>query len=197
MKPQLLFVTQNAHKMQEIAAKLGSTIQLLSLNEVGGLEEIPETGTTFQENASIKSHYAASRYTYACFADDSGLEVEALNAAPGVYSARYAGEGAGSEANMDKLLLAMQGQSNRKARFRTVISLLWNGGEHFFEGTIEGTIRTERSGAKGFGYDPVFEPEGYDITFAEMSLEEKNAISHRAKALEQLTAFLSTANPEK
>jgi XTP/dITP diphosphohydrolase len=118
------------------------------------------------------------------------LEVDALNGEPGVYSARYAGEPSDSEANMDKLLRNLEGQTNRKARFRTVISLIWHGQEYFFEGAAEGTIRTERSGAKGFGYDPIFEPEGYNITFAEMSMEEKNAISHRAKAMEQLIAFL-------
>lgn len=190
MAYQLVFATHNQHKLEEVAAKTGDTLQLLSLTDINCHDEIPETGVTFRENASIKSHYVASRYQLNCFADDSGLEVDALNGEPGVYSARYAGEPTDSEANMDKLLHNLQGKTNRRARFKTVISLLWNGQEHFFEGIAEGTIRTERSGAKGFGYDPIFEPEGYTITFAEMSMEKKNAISHRAKAMEQLIAFL-------
>ncbi len=194
MKPhQLVFATHNPHKLQEVAAKAGEAIEVIGLIDLNCNEDIPETGATFHENASLKSHYVASRFQLNCFADDSGLEVDVLNGEPGVYSARYAGEPGDSEANMDKLLHKLQGQTNRRARFKTVISLLWGGEEHFFEGTIEGTIRTERSGAKGFGYDPVFQPEGYEITFAEMSLEQKNAISHRAMALEKLIAFLKSA----
>ncbi|GAB2697677.1 non-canonical purine NTP diphosphatase [Mucilaginibacter koreensis] len=190
MAYQLVFATHNQHKLQEVAAKVGDVVQLLSLTDLNCHDEIPETGNTFHQNASLKSHFVAENYQLNCFADDSGLEVDALNGEPGVYSARYAGEPSDSEANMDKLLERLQGQANRKARFKTVISLLWNGEEHFFEGVAEGSIRQERSGAKGFGYDPIFEPEGYDITFAEMSMEEKNAISHRAKAMEKLIAFL-------
>ncbi len=190
MPHQLAFATHNIHKLQEVAAKIGDTISLLSLNDLDFHKDIPETEATFKENASIKSHAVAEACQINCFADDSGLEVEALNGAPGVYSARYAGEPADSEANMDKLLQQLKGVANRNARFKTVISLLWNGQEYFFEGVAEGTIRQGRSGAKGFGYDPVFEPAGYHITFAEMTMEEKNAISHRAKAMEKLVAFL-------
>lgn len=193
MAHQLVFATHNWHKLTEVAAKIGDAVELLSLTDLDCYDEIPETGSTFRENASIKSHFVSQQYRVNCFADDSGLEVDALNGEPGVYSARYAGEPTDSEANMDKLLYNMQGQANRKARFKTVISLLWNGNEYFFEGVAEGTIRSERSGAKGFGYDPIFQPEGYAVTFAEMSMEEKNAISHRAKAMEQLIAFLKSA----
>ncbi|MBS7566643.1 non-canonical purine NTP diphosphatase [Mucilaginibacter sp. Bleaf8] len=191
MPNPLVFATHNNHKLQEVAAKTGSQLQLLSLTDIGCMEDIPETGTTFQENASIKSHYVFDRYKVNCFADDSGLEIEALNNEPGVYSARYAGEHGNHEANINKVLTNLNGVTNRKARFRTVISLLWNGEEHFFDGTVNGTIRTERVGAQGFGYDPIFEPEGYDITFAEMSMEQKNSISHRAIAMEKLIDFLN------
>jgi len=187
---QIVFATNNRHKLDEVAAKVGDRLQLLNLEDIGCYDEIPETGITFRENASLKSHYIYQKYHLDCFGDDSGLEIDALNGEPGVYSARYAGTHGDHEANMDKVLALLAGQSNRKARFRTVISLLWNGEEHFFEGIVEGTIRHERSGAKGFGYDPIFQPDGYDITFAEMSLEEKNRISHRGMAVEQLIDFL-------
>lgn len=193
---QLVFATNNAHKLEEVSAKIAGKIKLLSLNDIGCHDDIAETGTTFRENASIKSHYINQKYKLDCFGDDSGLEVDALNGEPGVYSARYAGEHGNHEANMDKVLEQLANQTNRKARFRTVISLLWQGEEHFFEGTVEGTIRHERSGAKGFGYDPIFQPDGYDITFAEMSLDEKNSISHRAIAVDKLVKFL-TGDPEK
>ena len=152
-------------------------------------DEIAETGTTFRENASIKSNYIYHKYHLNCFGDDSGLEIDALNGEPGVYSARYAGKQGDHKANINKVLDRLGSSENRKARFRTVISLIWNGKEHFFEGTVEGTIRHERSGSEGFGYDPIFQPDGYDITFAEMSLDEKNRISHRAIAVEKLVAF--------
>ncbi|MEO6630545.1 MAG: RdgB/HAM1 family non-canonical purine NTP pyrophosphatase, partial [Mucilaginibacter sp.] len=154
-------------------------------------DDIAETGTTFRENASIKSHYIYSKYKLDCFGDDSGLEIDALNGDPGVYSARYAGEHGNHDANINKVLTNLQNATDRKARFRTVISLIWNGDEHFFDGTIEGTIRHERAGTEGFGYDPIFQPDGYNITFAEMSLDEKNKISHRALAMEKLIAFLN------
>lgn len=192
MPSTLVFATHNAKKLQEVTAKTGNQLQLLSLTDIGCTEDIPETGTTFQENASIKSHYVFDRYQLNCFADDSGLEVEALHNEPGVYSARYAGGHGNHEANMAKVLAGLQGIVDRRARFRTVISLLWEGQEHFFEGTIHGLIRTEKAGTGGFGYDPIFEPEGYNITFAEMSLEEKNRISHRAIAMEKLIVFLKT-----
>ncbi|WPU99264.1 non-canonical purine NTP diphosphatase [Mucilaginibacter sp. cycad4] len=190
---QLVFATNNRHKLDEVSAKLNGAIQLLTLNDIGCYGDIEETGTTFKANASIKSHHVYAEYKLNCFGDDSGLEIDALNGEPGVYSARYAGAHGNHAANISKVLDNLKGETNRKARFRTVISLIWNGEERFFEGTVEGTIRQGLSGSGGFGYDPIFEPEGYDITFAEMSMEEKNAISHRAKAMEQLIAFLNEA----
>lgn len=165
---------------------------MLSLNDINCFDEIDETGATFRENASIKSHYIYNNYRLNCFGDDSGLEIGALNGEPGVYSARYAGEHGNHGANNKKVLDQLKDATNRNARFRTVISLIWNGDEHFFEGTVEGTIRKELSGTAGFGYDPIFQPDGYDITFAEMSMAEKNRISHRAKAMEKLMVFLNT-----
>jgi len=187
---KLVFATNNAHKLEEVAHKLSGSIELLSLNDIGCYDDIEETGTTFNDNASIKSRYIWNKYQLNCFGDDSGLEIDALNGEPGVYSARYAGEHGNHAANMDKVLERLKDETNRKARFRTVISLIWDGKETFFEGTVEGTIRHERSGSGGFGYDPIFQPDGYDVTFAEMSMAEKNAISHRAKAVERLVAFL-------
>lgn len=187
---QLVFATNNAHKLQEVAAKIKGEITLLSLEDIGCVDDIAETGTTFRENASIKSRHVYNNYELDCFGDDSGLEIDALNGEPGVYSARYAGQHGDHDANMDKVLSKLGAAENRKARFRTVISLIWRGSEHFFEGTVEGSIRHGRAGTAGFGYDPIFQPDGYDITFAEMSLEEKNSISHRAKAMEKLVAFL-------
>lgn len=188
---RLVFATNNAHKLQEVAAKIKGQITVLSLDDIGCDEDIAETGSTFRENASIKSHYIFNKYHLDCFGDDSGLEIDALNGEPGVYSARYAGSHGDHEANISKVLIQLQGKTNRTARFRTVISLLWNGVEHFFEGTVEGSIRPERSGTEGFGYDPIFQPDGYDVTFAEMTLDEKNAISHRAIAVEKLLEFLN------
>lgn len=190
---QLVFATNNAHKLQEVAAKIDGQIKLLSLDDIGCFDDIVETGLTFRENASIKSRYIHDKYKLDCFGDDSGLEIDALNGEPGVYSARYAGEHGNHEANINKVLINLKNTTNRKARFRTVISLIWNGEEHFFEGVVEGVIRNEKSGTKGFGYDPIFQPEGYEITFAEMSLEEKNKISHRARAVEKLVVFLGGA----
>jgi XTP/dITP diphosphohydrolase len=191
MPATLVFATHNAHKLQEVAAKTGNRMVLKSLTDINCHDDIEENGTTFQQNASIKSRYIFDKYKLNCFGDDSGLEIEALNNEPGVYSARYAGEHGNHEANINKVLQNLQGLSNRKARFKTVISLMWNGEEYFFDGTINGTIRTQRAGTDGFGYDPIFEPEGYHITFAEMSMEEKNCISHRAIAMEKLIAFLN------
>jgi XTP/dITP diphosphohydrolase len=187
---QLVFATNNAHKLQEVSAKIDGQIKLLSLDDIGCFDDIAETGVTFRENASIKSRYIYVKYKLDCFGDDSGLEIDALNSEPGVYSARYAGEHGNHAANIDKVLNGLQDQTNRKARFRTVISLVWNGEEHFFEGAVEGTIRNECSGSEGFGYDPIFQPDGYNVTFAEMSMDEKNRISHRAKAMEKLVEFL-------
>jgi len=191
---QLVFATNNRHKLEEVAEKIGDRLKLLNLDDIGCRDDVPETGHSFRENASLKSHYIYQKYQLDCFGDDSGLEIDALNGEPGVYSARYAGAHGDHEANMDKVLAKLAGETNRKARFRTVISLIWNGKEHFFEGTVEGSIRHQRSGAKGFGYDPIFQPDGYDITFAEMSMEEKNQISHRGRAVEQLIEFLGRIN---
>lgn len=187
---EIIFATSNSNKIREVQSMLGDSYVLRSSKDLGLTEEIPETCDTLQGNASQKSHYLYERYGCDCFADDTGLEVEALDLAPGVYSARYAGEGKSSEDNMTLLLKNMEGVQNRKARFRTVISLIQNGKEYFFEGKVEGTIREERCGSEGFGYDPLFEPEGFSITFAEMSLEQKNKLSHRGRAVEKLVNFL-------
>lgn len=189
---QLVFATNNRHKLEEVAAKIKGEFKLLTLNDIGCTDDIEETGTTFKENASIKSNYIYQKYKLNCFGDDSGLEIDALNGEPGVYSARYAGEHGNHAANISKVLQNLTGETNRKARFRTVISLIWNGEEHFFDGTVEGQICTGTSGTAGFGYDPIFEPDGYNITFAEMSMEQKNSISHRARAMDQLINFLNT-----
>ncbi len=189
MEEQLVFATNNQHKLDEVQVKVGNSFKIVSLKEIGCFEDIAETGLTLEENASIKSQYVFNNYKVNCFADDTGLEVFALNNEPGVYSARYSGDRDFNK-NMDLVLEKMQGISDRGARFRTVISLIINNEEHLFEGIVNGTIRKEKSGAEGFGYDPIFEPEGYDITFAEMSLAEKNIISHRGRAMEKLIAFL-------
>jgi XTP/dITP diphosphohydrolase len=189
---RLVFATNNNHKLQEVSAKITGGIKLLSLSDIGCTDDIAETGLTFAENASIKSNYIYQRYQLNCFGDDSGLEIDALNGEPGIYSARYAGTHGDHQANIDKVLAGLNSRSNRSARFRTVISLIWQRQEHFFDGTVEGTIRHERSGTEGFGYDPIFEPAGYNITFAEMSMDEKNKISHRGRAVDQLIAFLNS-----
>ncbi|MBR4815375.1 MAG: non-canonical purine NTP diphosphatase [Paludibacteraceae bacterium] len=187
---QLVFATNNSHKVDEVKNKLGGLFEIKTLSEVGCVEDIPETSDTLRGNAGQKSHYLYDRFHCDCFADDTGLEVEELNGAPGVYSARYAGPGKDSEANIDKLLSELEGKENRRARFRTVISLILDGEEYTFEGIVNGTILTERHGSHGFGYDPVFQPDGYNCSFAELSMEEKNKISHRGKAIEQLIRFL-------
>ena len=187
---QLVFATNNHHKIEEVLAKIGHQFTILSLDDIGCTDDIEETGTTFAANASIKSHFIYSKYPLSCFGDDSGLEIDALNGEPGVYSARYAGKHGDHQANMDKVLTLLNAQTNRKARFKTVISLVLDGKEHFFEGTVEGTIRNQRSGSQGFGYDPIFQPDGYTITFAEMTMQQKNAISHRARAVEKMVGFL-------
>jgi XTP/dITP diphosphohydrolase len=193
MPLQLVFATNNKHKLEEVSAKLGGRIELLTLNDIGCTEDIEETGSTFSENASIKSRYVYEKYGLNCFGDDSGLEVAALAGEPGVYSARYAGEHGNHHANNYKLLENLAGIRNRRARFVTIISLMWEGSEYFFEGSVGGTIREELTGKEGFGYDPLFQPDGFDITFAEMSLEEKNKLSHRGKAVEKLFEFLKAA----
>jgi XTP/dITP diphosphohydrolase len=191
MPLQLVFATNNRHKLEEVAAKINGEIQLLTLEDIGCREDIEETGSTFEENASIKSRYIYDKYHLNCFGDDSGLIIDALDGQPGVYSARYAGAHGNHAANITKVLEKLKGAENRKAQFKTVISLMWKGNEHFFDGTAEGTIRHETAGSNGFGYDPIFQPDGYNITFAEMSMEAKNKISHRAKAMEKLISFLN------
>ena len=167
-------------------------MRIVSLNEIGCHDDIPETADTLEGNALLKARYVAQRYGCDCFADDTGLEVEALDNAPGVYSARYAGTGHDSEANMRKLLREMEGKNNRKARFRTAIALIRKGHEQLFEGIVNGSITTEKRGDSGFGYDPIFQPEGFEGTFAQLGDDVKNAISHRALACQKLAAFLST-----
>ena len=189
---KIVFATNNAHKLSEVSAVLGNDFELVTLREVGITEDIPETGATLDENALIKARYVYERTGLNCFADDTGLEVEALGGAPGVHSARYATDGHDFAANNRKLLRELEGKANRKARFRTVISLIVDGVERQVEGIVEGEITTSESGAEGFGYDPLFMPEGYDRTFAEMSAEEKNAISHRGRAVAKLVEMLHT-----
>ena len=187
---KIVFATNNAHKLEEIRHILGPSVDVLSLNDIGCHDDIPETGTTLEANALQKARYIRDKYGYDCFADDTGLEVEALNGEPGIYSARYAGEGHDSEANMQKLLSKLQDVDNRKARFRTVIALLQKGEERFFEGIVNGKILEEEHGEGGFGYDPIFQPEGYEQTFAEMTAEEKNSVSHRGRAVAKLADYL-------
>ncbi len=192
MPSTLVFASHNKHKVEEIAQALSGKYELQSLTDIGCVTEIPETGTTLHENALLKARFVHQTYGLDCFADDTGLEIAALNNEPGVYSARYAGEHKSSEDNMDKVLTLLQGKEDRTARFRTVIALILQGKEYVFEGIVEGTIRTERAGTAGFGYDPIFEPKGYDVTFAEMTMEQKHQISHRGRAVELLIAFLAT-----
>ena len=187
---KIVFATNNAHKIEEIKQILANKFTIVSLKEIGFNEEIPETGVTLAENASQKSHFIFDRYGLDCFADDTGLEVDALNGAPGVFSARYAGERCSYEDNVRKLLQEMEGKTTRTGRFKTVVSLILNGKEYLFEGSVEGKIITTPKGLSGFGYDPVFLPDGYKQTFSEMSAELKNKISHRGKAAEKLVAFL-------
>ena len=191
MKKKFVFATNNAHKLEEVTAILGNKIELLSMKDINCHADIPETADTLEGNALLKARYIFENYQLDCFADDTGLEVEALNGAPGVYSARYAGDAHNSEANMKKLLQDMEGIENRKAQFRTVFALIINGQEHLFEGIVKGEITKHRHGTSGFGYDPVFIPEGYTQTYAEMGNELKNKISHRALATNKLCNFLS------
>lgn len=191
---KIVFATNNKHKLEEIKDILGKDFEIVSLAEIGCHEDIPETGLTLEENACQKSTYIVEHYNHDCFADDTGLEVDALNGEPGVHSARYAeGTDHDSEANMRKLLLKMSNVKDRTARFRTVISLIINGVEHQFEGRVEGRIATEKHGTEGFGYDPIFIPEGYDKSFAELGEEVKNQISHRARAVKKLAEYLSSS----
>ena len=187
---EMVFATNNPHKLDEIRKIGEGRLRILSLADIDCREEIEETGNTLEENALIKARFIKEKYGYDCLADDTGLEVDALKGAPGVYSARYAGEGCSFTDNMDKLLAALQGIENRTAQFRTVIALVLNGKEYLFDGVIKGKIIDEKRGSTGFGYDPIFMPDGYDKTFAELGNEVKNSISHRALAMEKLVDFL-------
>jgi XTP/dITP diphosphohydrolase len=190
---KIVFATNNINKILEIQSMLPENIELISLESIGCLEEIPETADTIEGNAIMKANYVSEKYGYDCFADDTGLEVTALNGAPGVYSARYAGEQRNSNDNMNKLLLNLEDKSNRGAQFKTVITLNLKEKQYLFTGIAKGEITFEKSGNQGFGYDPIFRPEEYVETFAQLSLEIKNRISHRGKATTQLIAFLKTA----
>ncbi len=187
---KIVFATNNQHKLSEVKAVAGDKFEIVTLREVGITEDIPETGATLDENASQKAHYVYERTGLDCFADDTGLEVEALNGAPGVRSARYATDGHDFAANNRKLLMELEGKDNRRARFRTVISLIRGGVEQQVEGIVTGTIATQEAGCGGFGYDPLFIPDGHDVTFAEMTAEEKNSISHRSRAVAALKEVL-------
>mgnify|MGYP003498710950 FL=1 len=187
---ELVIATHNKHKLDEIQKLLGDRIKLISLRDLGCNEDIPETGTTLKENAYQKAKYVWDKYGKNCFADDTGLIVEALDGAPGVYSARYAGEHCSFDDNIDLLLENMEGKTNRNASFETVVCLIQDGKEQYFEGRCDGCILTERYGRGGFGYDPIFMPNGYGESFAEISMEEKNKISHRGKATAKLIKYL-------
>ena len=192
MKKKLVFATNNSHKLQEVSKILGDNLELVNLHDINCQEDIPETADTLEGNALLKARYIKEHYGFDCFADDTGLEVEALYNAPGVYSARYAGPGHDAQANMRKLLCEMEGKENRKARFRTVIALILDGKEYLFDGIINGVITAEKKGESGFGYDPIFMPDGYTQTFAELGDDIKNTISHRALAVHKLAEFLSS-----
>ncbi len=187
---KIIFATNNAHKLSEVQAVLGDGFELVTPRMCGVEEDIPETAATLEGNASQKSHYLYEKTGLDCFADDTGLEVEALGGEPGVHSARYATDGHDFAANNRLLLKNLEGKENRRARFRTVISLIEGGEEHLFEGIVEGHIIDHESGSEGFGYDPLFVPDGFDRTFAEMTAEEKNAVSHRGRAVRKLVAYL-------
>lgn len=192
MKKRLVFATNNAHKLEEIRAILGNSIEILSLADIHCHADIPETADTLEGNARQKSRYVYEHYGLDCFADDTGLEVESLGGAPGVYSARYAnGQGHDSQANMNKLLKEMEEKNYRKAQFRTIISLIEKGEERQFEGIVKGQITREKRGESGFGYDPIFQPDGYETTFAELGSDIKNRISHRARAVAALCNYLT------
>lgn len=190
----LVFATQNRNKALEIQALMPEGITIRTLADIGCTTDIPENAATLQGNAELKARYVAEHFNTACFADDTGLEIEALEMRPGVYSARYASDQKNDDANIRKVLDELEGIENRKARFRTAICLLIDGKTYHFEGIVEGTIRREKTGTEGFGYDPIFEPENSGVTFAEMSRDEKNTRSHRARAFEKMIEFLRTGN---
>ena len=188
---KLVFASNNQNKIKEIQLLLPHSIQILSLEDIGCFEDIPETAETIEGNAILKANYVTEKFGYNCFADDTGLEVEALNGEPGVYSARYAGEQKNTNDNMDKLLLNLKDKSNRSAQFKTVIALNLDGNQTLFTGIIKGKVIKEKIGTNGFGYDPIFVADGYTKTFAELTIEEKSGISHRGLAVKQLVAFCS------
>jgi XTP/dITP diphosphohydrolase len=191
MKPTLLFATNNAHKLAEAAAILHDTFEVVGLSSVACTDELPEEQDTLEGNALQKARYVYDKYGVDCFADDTGLEVDALGGEPGVYSARYAGAACVAADNMEKLLTNLRGKTNRNARFRTVIALILKGQVHLFEGIVNGQILDTKAGVAGFGYDPIFQPEGYTVSFAEMDSTEKNSISHRGRALQKMSQMLS------
>lgn len=189
---KILFASQNVNKVKEISKLLPAHIEIIGLKDIGFTEDIPETADTLEGNAIMKAQHLAKQLNYPIFADDTGLEIDALNGEPGVYSARYAGEDKNAEKNMDLVLEKLKGETNRNAQFRTVISLEMNGENICFEGKVEGQICEERSGNEGFGYDPIFKPNGYGVTFAEMSLDDKNKISHRGRAVSKFVEYLKS-----
>lgn len=191
---KLVFATNNQHKLEEISRLLAGKHQVISLSEIGCHDDIPEDHETLEENALQKARFVKEHYGYDCFADDTGLEIKALGNRPGVYSARYAGPAKDSLANMEKVLKEMDGITNRSACFRTVIALILDGEEYFFEGRVDGEMLTEKQGEAGFGYDPIFRPEGFSASFAEMPMDEKNKISHRGRATQKLCEFLRMKN---
>ena len=188
---KIVFATNNPNKLKEIQSLIPKEIEIISLNEIGCNEDIPETGDTLEANAFQKAHYIKDNYNYDCFADDTGLEIDELNGDPGVYSARYAGPERNANANMNKVLNELKGKKNRKAQFRTAIALILKGEEHLFEGKVEGYISKDKQGNEGFGYDPIFIPENDIRSFAQMSMQEKGAISHRGRAVRKLVAYLN------
>ena len=189
---KLVFATNNLHKLREVQEMLSNAIEVLSLKDIGCFEDIEETESTLEGNAKLKADYITEKYGFDCFADDTGLEVEALDGNPGVYSARYAGEHGNAEKNMEKLLNELQNKSSRKAKFRTIIALNLRNKQYLFEGICDGEILNEKSGVKGFGYDPIFKPKNASSSFAEMNSEEKNIISHRGIAIQELVQFLNS-----
>ena len=189
---KLVFATNNLHKLKEVQEMLSNSIEVLSLKDIGCFEDIEETEITLEGNAKLKADYITKKYGFDCFADDTGLEVEALNGDPGVYSARYAGEHGNAEKNMEKLLIELKNKSNRKAKFKTIIALNLTNKQYLFEGICEGEILNEKTGVKGFGYDPIFKPSSASCSFAEMNSEEKNIISHRGIAIQKLVKFLNS-----
>ena len=189
---KLVFATNNLHKLKEVQEMLSNSIEVLSLKDIGCFEDIEETESTLEGNAKLKADYITKKYGFDCFADDTGLEVEALDGDPGVYSARYAGEHGNAEKNMEKLLIELKNKSNRKGKFRTIIALNLTNKQYLFEGICEGEILNEKTGVKGFGYDPIFKPSSASCSFAEMNSEEKNIISHRGIAIQKLVKFLNS-----